>query len=141
LELLRPEQKGNSFGADSKIFAGYLRSVIKTITIILNENRYGVELGLLYQKLVERMGVRNFNPRSFGCENFQTFLMNYAEEKVDIEMSRNPANGMICLIIYPKNYRFGIRPILKAGQTEHSGNSAQEQAQGSKTKGGINYET
>lgn len=116
LEMLRPVQKGNSFGAETQIFASYLRSVLKIITLILSENKYGIELGLLYLKLVERMGPRNFNPRLFGCDNFQTFLMSYAEDRVDIEMSRNPQTGMICLIIYPKNYRFGIRSRMMTGK-------------------------
>ena len=28
-------------------------------------------------------------------------------------MCRNQQNGMICLVIYPKNYRFGIRSTIR----------------------------
>jgi len=41
----------------------------------------------------------------FNCNDFNEFLLNNAENLVDIEIKRN------ALLIYPKNFRFGPQTL------------------------------
>ena len=83
----------------------YLNKVKGIIELILTDNCYGISLQKLYKDLSAKLGF-DFDYGLFNCSDFNEFLMNQAENLVDIEIKKN------CLIIYPKNFRFGTQSNL-----------------------------
>jgi len=83
----------------------YLNKVKGLIELILTDNCYGISLQKLYKELSNKLSF-DFDWRLFNCNDFYDFLITYAENLLDIEIKRN------CLIIYPKNFRFGPQSNL-----------------------------
>lgn len=90
-------------------FEGYLNRILTLIEEIVQENKFGMEMALVYKILVQKLKVDHFNPRIFGCPNFNSFLLTYADSSVDIQLTRNKRSGAPCLMLYPKNFRFGFK--------------------------------
>jgi hypothetical protein len=89
----------------------YLNKVKGLIELILTDNCYGISLQKLYKELSNKLSF-DFDWRLFNCNDFYDFLITYAENLLDIEIKRN------CLIIYPKNFRFGPQTLVNVINTE-----------------------
>jgi len=89
----------------------YLNKVRGLIELILTDNCYGISLQKLYKELGNKLGF-DLDWRLFNCNDFYDFLITYAENLLDIEIKRN------CLIIYPKNFRFGPQTLVNVINTE-----------------------
>lgn len=85
----------------------YLNKVKGLIEQILKENCYGVSTQTLYKELCGKLGF-DFDPKMFNCDNFENFLLNNADNLVDIEIKKRGQ-----FIIYPKNFRFGPQSKMK----------------------------
>ena len=94
----------------------YIKRIVRVIIQILAENQFGIEEAKLLKKLLQRLNIDSFNPRIFGCDSFQSFLLNFAENYVDIEISKIKRTRQVGLIIYPKNHRFGYKRDSQAPQ-------------------------
>lgn len=77
----------------------YLRKVKANLEAILRSNRFGVSIVKLQNELSAKLGTE-FNSRAFNCKNFYEFLLNYADDLVDIEIKKD------MIIVYCKNFRF-----------------------------------
>lgn len=86
-------------------FEEYLEKVRMLISEIIMKISYGINIDQLYQRLSTMLGVQ-FDFRIFNCQNFYEFLINKAEDLVDIEVKKNFGTSQISYMIYPKNFRF-----------------------------------
>lgn len=119
------QQTGNSSNIQSFDFKskrrtmttteGFLLNVLNSINEIVKDHPYGIDVVALHEQLTVRLNIGLFNSKTFGCDNFHTFLLNYADQYVDIELAKNQSTGGVSFIIYPKSFRFGFQSSTTSG--------------------------
>lgn len=90
----------------------YLAMTKHWIKLILKENGYGIPLFKLQNELNSKL-TSDFDPSAFNCKSLYDFLLNYADDLVDIEIKKT------MVLIYPKNHRFSSVPIDLDPQKEN----------------------
>jgi len=78
----------------------HLNKVRNLIEETLSEYHNGVVSEKLYKEVCLKLGFE-FDFTEYRCNTFDDFLMEYVDHLIDIEMKKD------CVIIYPKNFRFG----------------------------------
>ena len=108
---LTPEHqtyKSNKFGYRTKFnssFDGYLHKVRLFIEEITMQAVYGLDIEQLYSQLSLKLG-NNFDHNIFGSRSFYDFLINHAEDLVDMQVKKHHGLAMTTYLIFPKNFRF-----------------------------------
>jgi hypothetical protein len=77
----------------------FLDQIRKFIGEIVGESQFGTSLQKLHSSLNSKLGIQ-FEPNFYNCLNMYDFLLNYADDLVDIEIKKSMT------FIYPKNRKF-----------------------------------
>ena len=125
-----PKNQKNATRKKMSTLEEYLAKVRSIIEMILTENSYGLNINKLYQLLSARLGFE-FDHRLFNTNTFYEFLINYADNLLDIEVKRNPFGVQnVSYIIYAKNFRFGPPGLMR-----HQPQAVAENSQSTPVKG------
>jgi len=83
-----------------------LMKVRSLIEEILTDHHTGLVSEKLYRETCLKLGFE-FNFTEYNrCNTFDDFLIKYVDDLIDIEMKKD------CVIIYPKNFRFGPKSFI-----------------------------
>ena len=115
--------KSSRFGYRKKYnssFEGYLQKIKLLIEEIVTQSIYGLGIDHLYNQLSVKLGT-NFDYSIFDCRTFYEFLINHAEDLIDIQVKKLHGMPTTSYLIFPKNFRFrpgfGAKEPTKTEQT------------------------